>query len=70
MCILQFVRYGAFEPSLATFFVLAIPGLVLGIVSTCKKSCTKRIFALLALIFSAAVMVVVLAYFAATARIA
>lgn len=70
MCILQFVRHGAFEPSLATFFVLAIPGLVLGIVSTCKKSCTKRIFALLALIFSAAVMVVVLAYFAATARIA
>lgn len=70
MSMLQFVRYGAFEPSLEIFFILAIPGLVLGIVSTCKKSCTKRVSALLALIFSAAVMVVFLAYSVATAQIA
>lgn len=70
MSMLQFVRYGAFEPSLEIFFILAIPGLVLGIVSTCKKSCTKRVFVLLALIFSAAVMVVFLAYSVATAQIA
>lgn len=47
------------QPSLLILF--SIPGLVLGIVSTCKKSCTKRVFAILALIFSAFVMLVSLA---------
>lgn len=41
--------------------VLSVPGLVLGIVSMCKKSCTKRVFAVLALIFSAFVLLVSLA---------
>lgn len=47
------------QPGLLILF--SIPGLVLGIVSTCKKSCTKRVFAILALIFSAFVMLVSLA---------
>lgn len=57
-----YARLGAgADPELTLLIPFAIPGLVLGIVSTCKKSCTKRVFAILALIFSVFVLLVSLA---------
>lgn len=66
-----YARLGAgADPELTLLIPFAIPGLVLGIVSTCKRSCTKRVFALLALIFSAVVMITALASAIAAAQVA